>query len=152
MKLNIPRKNWFRGHGSAVSKLLLRGTASREQCCVGLYCTQRGIPDESIYDAAALIGIGLMSLVSALPGFGELMGDARIPEHLRMVLEYIRDDRNGPARHKTLYLYRAEAALYLVNDSMKITDKLREQLLTEIFAVVGIDAVFFDEEINFDVQ
>lgn len=46
MKLVINRQVWLRGEGS--EKSYLRRNADGKQCCVGIYCSALGIPEDQL--------------------------------------------------------------------------------------------------------
>lgn len=53
-KLVIDRNIWLRGVGSAGSRLLTEREGKRCQCCVGVYLTSLGVPDEALKDQSAV--------------------------------------------------------------------------------------------------
>ena len=63
MRLTIDRRIWKRAdeHMESMDSLLLDGEGPRKQCCVGIYLSALGVPDEE------LDGFGTVDIVDDVP-------------------------------------------------------------------------------------
>lgn len=142
-KLNIPRKNWLRGTFSCLLEFD-HFRAARKQCCVGLMCTQLGIPDAYLTARTGLLKTEYVD------------NDVRplVQERAPEVIAGFERQYSG-LTVEGIMLYRKndtiENSLYIINDKSAISDSVRESELTMLFGLIGIAVNFFDEEINFGV-
>jgi len=113
----IDRSTWERGTGGAQ---LLRESDRRLQCCIGLYLTACGMPDDALLDQAQ----------------PEDVGD-EIPEGAAwLIRESLASDGWADSC--------AAGQLIEVNDDPKIEDKEREVYIADVFDQHGIRVSFVD--------
>lgn len=112
-KLTIVRNEWFRGLGGLVSTLCRRDDGRK--CCLGFYALQAGYTLDEI-------------------------GGNRTPGQLHRSTK--KDLFNSGLVNEETFSTPVADALMMINDDMTITDKVREQRLTEKFASIGVEVEF----------
>lgn len=111
----VDRKTWYRGNGSTGSMLLRQ---DRKRCCIGFVGVQCGISDEKLERRNAI-------------GSGRIDHEPQWPEWMRVKYEPVQSVEHLP-------IFKA----YHINDDMKITDRVREQKLIDLFTEQG-DSIEF---------
>lgn len=115
--IQLPRgPEWRRGE--IVSTLLTFRAGCREQCCVGVACTQLGVPDEAILEC---------------PGLTHVM---TLPEPLHGLLRF-------ECRH---FEPPPLQSLYEINDRVSLSDEDRVAQLNTVLEETGIPLRFELEE------
>lgn len=158
-KINIPRKKWLRGEGATASKLLRLG--DRKQCCLGILCTQIGIPDEVIENKSSLeawIGGSGIGAYKPRKMYDEVwqMSDHQLSSNEFLADVTFRDTEttydDGDYK-EPLIRHSVIDSFYRVNDALEkhhhFDVRSREEALTIVFAEIGLQVEFFDEEIQF---
>jgi hypothetical protein len=119
MLFTVKRSEWYRGKGSAESKLLREDDL---KCCIGFVCLQLGLSEKQIINKG-----DIMSMVASSV---EPWGDKRL-----LTDNNLFDFGNHP---KWL-----EAA-YRANDTDRLTDAEREEKLKSLFKQGGHEIEFVD--------
>ncbi len=115
-RLTIDRSIWLRGADAddGRNSFLLRPSDGK-RCCVGIYLSALGIPDE------------------LLSGESE-DGGVRVP---------VEDDEYETRRHDLVPNWLAdECEVYRVNDDPKLPESEREAFIAQRFAENGVDVTF----------
>jgi len=113
-KFRVNRKEWLRGKGSHDSCLLREEDG--QKCCLGFYALAKGINKKHILDVSSP---------------GEMLprksGGNMIPEL---------SDSGGDNAFCT--------ELMMINDDEKLSDKVREKRLKQVFKTLGVVAEFYN--------
>lgn len=127
-QLIIPRDRWLRGEGGENSGLLVwvkksvsayNDTKVRKQCCIGIYLTALGVPDE------ILNGHGSTDEVVV----SQNHTDFNLPKEAEWQIE-VNEAEDGGDSISASHLV---SAMYRVNDDVNLTDMAREEILTSMF-------------------
>lgn len=130
-ELVIDRNIWARGRreDDRVNSLLLllEGGVKREQCCIGLYLSACGVPDELLLD------VGMVSRL--ILGQVELL-----PEEARWLVTKVSSDSDRPL------FYESDDAseAYETNDSGMLQEGDREARIVKIFARHDVKVAFIN--------
>lgn len=118
-KLVIDRQRWYRGQGSAGSRLLVpeKGT----MCCLGFFCLAQGFTADDIYNVTFPT-----SLCERLPREAEILMNSDESESA---------DRDEPS---------FELLVGAINDDSNILDNEREAEITRLFGAKGIEVSFIN--------
>lgn len=110
----IKRSGWYRGQGGGTSGLLVSFNP-RQQCCIGVFMTHLGVADVELRDQSA----------------AEDLKDV-LPDEAKWLVDHHHRDNQSPLAK----------AMYSINDNENMTDTLREELLTNLFASQGWTVYF----------
>lgn len=114
-KFVVKRSLWCRGKGSDYSRLLCE---NGKMCCLGFFAKACGKTDAEIFNKPALSDAGMCIEEALLIKHDSEWIDAARGEH--------------------------SVFLYGVNDNRNISEKARENRITELFALAGVDVTFKD--------
>lgn len=120
MKLTINRPQWLRGEGSTASRLVR--VADDKMCCLGFYGLACGIPKAK-----------MTNIQSFLPFESKIS----LPDSMSWLLG-----------EKKEWSSKLGAKLMLTNDNEEKTNQDRESELIELFAQVGVELTFTDEDFS----
>lgn len=131
--LIIDREIWLRGesHDSA----LLRPRDGK-RCCLGFYCQMLGATDEEMLDVASPKGL-----------------HPSVQKRLGLYSSWFYDNENNPFSPVSRDLWdaisfndRKVGLLLMTGWEERMTEELREKLLTDIFARHNVSVVFINQE------
>jgi hypothetical protein len=112
----VDRKTWYRGKGSAHSRLL---NDEGQMCCLGFYAVAAGLPTDAIRRAACPSDVPRALWKTKLTSMDETV--PLLPEA-----------RDTNAAH----------ILMRMNDVEDVADEDREKRITDLFKQIGIDVKF----------
>lgn len=142
-KLNIPRSIWDRGKGT--SKLLRDGggceAPPRQQCCIGILCTQLGYADHALRRHSALLSLNIEST-------------KKLSRYLDAAVDLFRPYMGSPYADSSIVAGLNVSTIYKLygaNDRKTISEKTREETITALFRHAGMQVNIFDEEIDFGI-
>lgn len=119
MKLVINRRVWLRGEGSENSRLLREEDGKR--CCVGIYLSALGVPDEMLKNATTAVWVVRRRLLPPAADWLE-------QPDLDIVYSTSEDARR----------------LYATNDDMRESEEFREEIVAAIFRRHGVEVEYVD--------
>jgi hypothetical protein len=131
MEFTIERSKWYRGQGSALSRLRLRNGM---MCCVGFRCRAAGIPELSYTDKSTI-----RNLFTLYPGLSREQEKSLSPEYFKDN-SFFDESRSSGGK----YVVTIIGEIYSLNDSTGMSDEEREAKLKAEFAKLGDTAVFVD--------